>query len=206
MKASPTARAGFTLVEVMVAMGVSAILLTVLWQLFTVSYRVGTEEISRSAAEQGVLVIGNRLAADLQSTKPGGVSLATDGRKLVVHPVSDVTVSGRVAHADHLFYWSWDEPNKRLTRTQLSTLPSGAFDGNAKRLTPTEVTGLPVGSGLIMTGLDNVVQFQVTNPPSVVLPLVGGPLDLSIHVEVPDAKTRQVVRYETKIQLRTGGA
>lgn len=196
---------GFTIPELLVAMFVSSILLIVLVQLFTVSFRIGRQELQRSATEAGLVVTLKKLEADLLSTSPAGVTLDPAGVRLVVHPILTVTNRRQVVHEDRLLYWSYDAANQEALRSELLTPLTGVFDTLAKRLSPGDLAGLPVGgTARVLSRLQGVNEFLISNPTGVTVPNVGSPIRITLSGLVEGADTRQEVRLQRSVWLRSG--
>ena len=204
-------RLGFTLVEVLIAMGILSLLTLVLLRLGSFAYRVGREEIERSGAEASLLLTSRRLEEDLMDASPAGVSLVPDGSVLVVHPIDKVTGANRVIYQDRFLHWSWDSVSKKLARCELLAPASGmTFDGLPKRWSPAQIETLPLGDGdRVLLSLERVESFAVLNPSGpngVSVPQVGGPLTLKISLQLPIAATRKILAIERLFYLRTGGS
>lgn len=199
---------GLTLVELLVGLFVSSILLTILVKLFTVSFRVGQEELSRSATESSLVIMLNKLEKDLLSTSPAGLSLDPLGIRLVAHPILTVTERRQVIHEERFWYWSYDAATEQLFQSEYLLPPSGSFEDNlAYRFTEDEVGALPLtGSGRTKFELSGITDFRVTNPSAVVAPNVGSPLQVVVEAKVKRATNRAKVRFERKIWLRSGAS
>lgn len=202
-----SSRAGFSLLEVMVASALAALLLTVLLSLSGVIYRVGHEEIQRSSSEARVLVTCRKLELDLLDSAPPGISISSGGARAVIHPV-DAVSSGRVLFADKFLYWTWSATQKRLVRAELDSPPSGvAFNGAAFRWNPAQLGGLPEDGGSRPSWIfESVSKFSLSNPPDVTLPQVGSPIFFELEVEIPIARSRKTFSLKGSVQVRTGGA
>ncbi len=189
--------------ELLVAMFLAAILLTVLVRLFAVSARAGREEFSRSSAETAVLLMIRALENDLQRTTPAGISIATGGTKLVVHPMDEANSEGEIEYQTKGIGWSLDSATRELTRSEFD----GAFTDpdRAQRLTDPEISSLLGSGGKVARRLDKVTLFSIENPSDVALPSVGSPLKISVHREVVGASTRTEVTMSRMVVVRSGG-
>ena len=184
-------------------MFLAAILLTVLVRLFAVSARAGREEFSRSSAETAVLLVMRSLENDLQRTTPAGISIATSGANLVVHPMDEANSEGEIEYQTKGIGWSLDSASRDLTRLEFD----GAFTDPARpqRLSDPEISSLIGSGGKVARRLDKVTLFSIENPPDVSLPSVGAPLKVSVHREVEGASTRTEVTMSQMVVVRSGG-
>ncbi len=197
---------GLSLAEVLVGLFLAGLLLTLLLQLLVTSFKVGTEEMGRSAAEAGLTVTYKKLSADLLSSTPAGLTLSTGGDRLLIHPLLTVTNRRQMVYEDRLLYWSFDSAAQELLRSEYLSAPVGAFDTQPLRLTQAEIGALPLTGGTRVTyRLANVSAFKVSNPASVPIPDVGSPLSLVLETTVELAQTRRAFRLERKLWL-PGGA
>lgn len=202
---------GFTLLELLVAMFLAALLLTILVKVTALGYRVSHEEIERGSLEAKAMLTFRKLKGDLLATAPAGVTLSDDGDKLVTHPIKEVLTSGRVTFEDHFVYWSYqpgpDDSGGRLTRTEVLERPDGSpFDFSPYRWSPEQLAALTPGSGA-KTSLvvDGVTLFSVTSSSEVELPSVGSLLNYELALELPIATTRRSVQLSGTCQIRSGG-
>jgi prepilin-type N-terminal cleavage/methylation domain-containing protein len=200
-------RRGFTLLEVLVASALAALLLTVLLSVSSTVYRIGNTEIQRSAAESRALLSVRKLEMDLLGSAPAGITLADDGTRAIIHPVEGLSGGIRVVFQDRFWYWTWDAAAKVLVRAELTSPPSSlAFDGTAIRWSPGDLAGLPAnGGGRPTWVIDWVTGFQVKGPDDVALPAIGSPIFFELETEVPIASQRRTFRLEGAVQIRTGG-
>lgn len=200
-----------TLLELLVAMFLAALLLTVLVRVTSLVYRVGHEEMQRGALEARVMVAVKKLQGDLLATAPAGVTLSPGESQLLLHPIKEVLTSGRVTFEDRFLHWSHApgaaESSGRLTRTELFERPDGEpFDFAPYRWTPEQLATLAPGAGA-KTSLvvDGVTSFSVTNGLEVDAPYVGSLLDYQLAVELLIASTRRTIQLSGSCQLRSGG-
>ncbi len=191
-------RRGLTLVEVLVGLFLASVLLTLLVQLFSVTYRVGQQEIRTASLRQGLMVIGQQLQRDLNDTTVAGVSLSPDGSRVSTHPIGGITVGGRLVYDNHLWLWSWDTTARGLIRSRSL---EHSFEGLPIRLPPDDLNS---AAGGLSRSLRNVVGFSVNNPPGVDPPLVSSPLSVRIELENPD--TSAILTYSTRVHLRMAGS
>jgi hypothetical protein len=194
------------LVELMVALFVSAILLTVLSKMFSLSFRVGHEELARSNAETVLTTLVRDLESDLQSTTSSGLSLSADGSRTVIHPMGQVTPRRQVLYPDRLLYWSFDSGQETVFKSEYLTSPGRAFDTLPLRLETAELTALPLaGSDRVVRRFPHITRFAVLNPTDVIVPSVGSPLRVEVTVRLEPATTRQQVDMVRQVRLRTSG-
>jgi prepilin-type N-terminal cleavage/methylation domain-containing protein len=204
-KAGVPRRGAFTLPEIMVAVFVSSILLTVLVKLFTVSVRTGTEELSRSSTEATALFILRAVEADLQNSSPGGISLTLDKHKLVVHPMDTALASRQITYRNELLFWNFDSVEKTLIRFEYENYFS-SFDFRPTRLDETEISALLTNPNRkTARNFTNVSDFEVSNPAGIDPPFIGSPLTLSVTTEVVGATTRRDVTLTKAVQIRSSG-
>lgn len=194
-------RRGMTLLEIMVAMMVAGILMLLVVRLFSVGSRVGHQEYERSAAETNLLLFANRLESDLQSGTPQGLSLATDGTRLAIHPIDQVSAAHQVVHEDRLVVWRLE--SDQLSRSEITTPVGPPFDGSPIRLNSAQLTALPAGT--LLNRLEEVTAFRVENPTGITPPNVGMPLKLTLEVRLPRAQARPSVRLEREVVVRNSG-
>lgn len=188
---------GLTLVEVLVGLFLSSVLLTLLLQLFSVTYRVGQQEIRKASLRQGLMVIGQQLVRDLNETTVAGITLVSSGAEIATHPLGGITVGGRLVYEDRIWLWSWNHADRRLTRSQVTDQP---FEGLPLRLTPDT---LEAAERALSRSLDGVVGFSVSNPAGTEAPLVSSPLSVRIELENPE--TGETLTYATRVHLRMSG-
>lgn len=201
----PKGVSGLTLVEILVGLMVSAILLTVLVQLFLVSTRTGAEELARSSGETSALLALRAVGRDLQTTTPAGISLITSGDRLVVHPVDTVLANRQVTYRNRLLLWAFEPEEGELRRLTYDTFFT-PFDLRPHRLTETEVQELSVDPGAATSLVTkNVSAFSVHNPPGVTVPSVGAPLEIALSVTVEGAETRKQVALKQSVWIRSSG-
>ena len=199
-------RRGFSIVEVLVASVVAALLGLVLLRVVARAYRVGREEMERSSTESSLLVLRRRLESDLMDSSPQGLSLGADGSRLAIHRMGEVLDSGRILYTDSLRTWIFTASEKRVVRGELLALPSGlTFDGTPKRLKEAQLLALPPNSGdyRVLNFWDKVLAFKLEDPPEVQPHVVGSPLRMEVEMELPLASTRKTVKTIRTIFLRT---
>lgn len=196
---------GFTLLELLVGIFLSGIMLTILVQLFAVSFRIGREELARSSTEASLVVTLKRLEGDLLGSSPSGLTLDPGGIRLVVHPILTVSNRRQVVYEDRLLYWSYDTSSEELVRTEMLSPPTGAFDTQALRLAPVDLAALPLsGTSRLLNKLPKVTEFTVSNPTGVAIPNVGSPLEVALESRIDDVSTRGQVRLVRRVWLRSG--
>ena len=189
----------------MVAVFVSSILLVVLFRLFTVSAHIGTEELGRTSTETTALFILRKVEADVQNSSPAGISLSTDNRNLVVHPMDTTVASGQVTYKNELLLWNHDTGNKTLTRW-VNTNYFSPFDLRPARLDESAITTLISDTANERSGsFLNISDFTVNNPADVDPPSIGSPLTISVTVEIVGADTRPDVTLTKAVQIRSSG-
>jgi prepilin-type N-terminal cleavage/methylation domain-containing protein len=200
-------QSAFTLPELLVAMFLSGLLLTLLVQLFSIGFRVSQEEMERSKAETAAVIVIKKLSADLASSNPSALSLSSTGDKIVIHPVLSITSRRQLVFEDKLFYWSYDSTSKTLFKSEYLTPPSGAFNTLALRLDQATLTALPsTGSNRTVQKISNVSAFSVSNPSGVTAPNVGSPLTVDLEILIDRAETRNVVSLTRVIWLASGSS
>lgn len=196
-------RRGLSLPELLVASAISLLLLGILYRVFSVGYRIGHRELNRSSTEQGLLLMGQRLERDLQTTTASGVSLSADGRTVVTHPLGGVTEAGRHIFEELLWIWSWNSEEEVLTRLELTKLTEVEFNGTAIRFTPSQLARLDeMGERRPRHTLDRVKEFKVANPSGLEPPLVGSPLSILIARRTGVSDSERVYTYEMLLRLR----
>jgi prepilin-type N-terminal cleavage/methylation domain-containing protein len=205
---------GFTMLELLVALFLVSILLTILFRVVSTTYRVSHEEIQRGALESRALLTSRRLESDLLSSAPAGITLSPDGDRTMIHPIETLSTSGQRLYATHLVYWSRGRTEYRgqtgdwLIRSEVNDHPvlAASADREPVRLPLPDLLALPVGAGQRQTlAFEGVTRFQVSNPPGVELPSVGAALTLSLEMDLALASTRRLISYQRTVQLRTAG-
>lgn len=206
-----TGQGAFSLLELLVAGFLVSLLGAVLVRVASTVYRVGHEEMQRSAIEARVLFAAHTLKQDLAQTAPAGVSLKADGTRLIVHPVDKVLPSSRVVFEERFIHWGRPaavagQP-QRLTRDEILSRPDGTpFDGGAYRWLPGQLAGWPpAGDQRTSLVVDGVTRFEVRNLAAVEPPQVGSLLGYTIEVELPIAQTRRAITLTGAMQTRNGG-
>lgn len=207
-------RWGVTLIEVTVGVFVSAILVTVLLRLAQVSYRVGTEEVTRAGAEQQAALIAAKVERDLLTTTPAGTSLSPDGTKLLTDPIETLSNAGRKLFTHRLAFWSFGNATVRgrsgtyLIRSVIATHPTiaGAAPDVPVRFSPPDLESLSTGEGESQTDVHaNVTNFKVAPRAGTVAPLVSPDLRLTVEIGLGQAATRKTVKADRLITIRTSG-
>jgi prepilin-type N-terminal cleavage/methylation domain-containing protein len=207
---------GFTLLEILVAMFLMAILLTVLVRVAGTTYRIGHEEIERGALEASALMASKRLEQDLLSSGSAGITLVSNGG-VVAQLTDGVTASARVLFAPVFVYWRVDVLNggapapalvPRLMRSELDSHPSMPFDGRPLRWSLADQSSLPLGveGDRCTLSLPGISKLTLSNPAGIRGGLVGSPLTMEMEMQLPLASTRKTVRLVRTLQVRTNGA
>jgi type II secretory pathway pseudopilin PulG len=95
-------RAGFTLVEAIVALALSSVLVILVGTTFLVQNQYYAVQVERSAAQDNARMVTEMIASEVRSTMKGGVVLAANKRLVVRSPmalaiVCDLGGGGRVS-------------------------------------------------------------------------------------------------------------
>ena len=202
---NPKKLVGVTLVEVMVALFVASILMTVLIRMFTVSTKTGTEELARASTEATALYLVTSVERDLQNSSPAGVTLVPSGAMLAVHPVESVLDTRQVVYRNQLILWEY-LPDDKLVKRTVSDDWFSTFDLRPHRLDDTELSALQANpQGKLALKIGKVKDFSVSNPGDVEVPSVGAPLTISVTILIEEASTRKEVTFEKSIWIRSSG-
>lgn len=203
---------GYTLLELMVGLFLAGLLLTILVRVATVVYRVTHEEIERQALEEQATLILNKVAADLRSTAPAGLTLSAAKNRFTVDPITSISNQGRKIFANRLYYWSHGIlPGRReecLIRSEITDHKAitDADPGQPIRLNPADLEALPLGGGRAQTNIyRGVGQFQVYSDPSLAPGQVGAVVNVTLELNLGLAQTRKTIRMERTFTLRSTG-
>lgn len=192
------ARRGFTLIEMVVAGGLVALLLGVLViLLFRTSNLVSRSTMLNELQSSGEALF-RRMSVPCNQSDAGGASyVSEDGEcMLALHPVETITPSGRKLYAPQVTVFSWDPSTSRLLMFQGEVLPE------PNRYDPTRLDKDAMRA-LIRRASPKVLSERVTQ--CTLTPISGGgfPLRLQLRLEqkVPHGPV-QVYLLERSLCLR----
>lgn len=134
MSASRTDR-GFTIPEVLVAAALLGLLTTLFVWFLVPALRMSAQGAARADLQQMAVLGTNRIAADLQDTAVGGVSIlpravtdpTNDPVVLAMVPIEDVDTEGRRLWRDELVVYLWDRAQQRLYRKTWPPAPPASL-------------------------------------------------------------------------------
>ena len=194
-----------TLVELLVAMTLAALLLTILARFAASAYRISHAELERSFVETTILQLSDKLRGDLSVSAPAGVSLSVDGTRALLHPVTMSDV-GTVVYQPRLLLWHWDSAGQEVSRKQCASYPGLTFDGTPFRASEAVLLGLPGSSDFQLANkFPGVSKFQLTSSASINPPFIGSPLELEVEAPLPLSTTRKFVILRQTLYLRNSG-
>lgn len=202
-----------TLLELLVGMGLSALILTIgvnlIWQAMRTSARGAT---SGELYQSGLTCI-SWLMEDLQSTSSAGLGIlnsndSTTPTVLSVHPLIDVSDQLVRFYDDHLIVYAWTPAIGALTRSQWPPEPPAlerTFDpAEALRPTPEQLLSLATARGEQRKLAGEVTDFRIENPAGVTLPNIGQPLllRLSLARKAAAGYKPETFQYNRTVVLR----
>ncbi len=196
-----------TLLEVLVACFLMGLLGTVLVRTAIISYKIGHEELERSALESQAILASRRIESDLLNTNAAGLSLSESAR-LVCHPITTLSPTGTQLFDTKLIFWRIQPtPTPSLLRSEILDYPAvtDSEDRGPFRMPATELDALPLETGRKTLEVRGISDLKVTNAEAVEAPQVGGAITVLLEFEVPLASTRKTVQLKRTVLLRTSG-
>lgn len=105
---------GYTIVEVMIATGLSALMLAVLARGFVLMHTVGLTNEAHSRFTRQVTLLGKTLRAQLKQSDLSGLHQSADGKTLTFQQVSQSSSEGVKQWTADLLVLSYDSSRKTL--------------------------------------------------------------------------------------------
>lgn len=184
-------RNAFSLPELLVALGLSALVLSILAALVIWGMRVYTAQtVENTRFQLGCLVI-NRLRTDLRASSARAVSIWSEGGRAVVtiQRLKDLTSSGQQVWEDSLVVYTFAEG--RVTRGLHRPAPSTS---RPRRLAADQLRAISASSSVSM--MDQVTSFK---------PRLQGrtfTVDLVTEYPVPHRAEPGRQQFQTSLSLR----
>lgn len=196
---------GLSLGEILVVLALSALLLGILVQFAGSAFRISNEELERNKTEATLINLVRRLKRDLTVASAAGLSLDTDGKTLLLHPItlSDV---GTVVYQDKLVLWHFNQDRLLVTRGETSSFSDFTFDGTPYRA-PAEVLAT-LGSSSdfpISHKFTSISSWKLSTNPDVDPPFIGSPLRLEITAKLVYSRKSNVLMVKETFHLRNSG-
>lgn len=187
-------KAGFTLIEVLLAAILFVLLGVVMLRTLVPVMRYGGWGYARAELVQTTARISGRLVADLQTAPFEAVSFGSG--MVGIHGIAGVSDTGKPLWSDHLVLYRWDEPTASLTRMEWT---QGVTLDGPTVLEPTAISTCFKQPNSTARGLARGLLKEFS--------LSGTQLPLKLHLvtelEVPGRDKERLV-HDQVITLRNG--
>ena len=176
-----------TLLELLVALALGALVLTVLTRFFLTTLRVGQRSVVRSKLQQTGMTALLGLISDLQQANAGGLTFLPDAalemRDCLIHPVEDVSGEGLPRYSSQVLLHYQLHSDRLLRRSFERRWPSpiALRSGEPMRFTPDQVLQLNRARAR-EKHFPGVVGFRI-NTPGVDPGFVGNPLRIELYLK-----------------------
>lgn len=198
-------RAGFTLVEMLIAAVLLVVFMNIFYQFATRVYRIAHEEFERAGVESTLLTIVTKFQNDTKLASAAGLTLTSDGENVVLHPTT-ISDTGQITHKPELIFWSYDSTGQELKRFTSDGIVGHPFTGEPLRLTEGELPGILSSPNLIVANrFSGIKEFSFKNTGGVIPPLVTSPLELVIKADIELTQIRKTVEMRRTIHMRQSG-
>lgn len=187
MSRSPLNRRGMTLLELLIALALGAVVLAVMTRFFLAALGVGQRSVIRSRLQQTGMTALLGMIGDLQQANAGGITFLPDAqlqmRDFLIHPVEDVSGEGLPRYSSQVLI-HYRLLNDRLLRRSFDRQwpsPIALRSGEPMRFNADEVSRLNAASAR-QKHFPGVVGLVISTP-GVEPGFVGNPLRLELRLK-----------------------
>ena len=115
------ARSGFTLLEMMIAAGLTLLLLGVVIKIFVPAMSHSSQGTTRLELQQFAILAHQQIQKELSRTRFGGTSVANSN--LLLHPQASLDSAGQPIWDNHVILFHLDSSSGKLGKYKLSAAP-----------------------------------------------------------------------------------
>lgn len=197
---------GFTLAELLVVIGLSALFLTILTRFAVSAFRISNEELDRNKAEATLLSLVGKFKRDLSVSSAPGLSLSMSGETFLIHPITMSDV-GTVVYQPKLLLWYYDPAQAVLYRKECKSYSGFTFDGTPYRAPEADLVTLGTSTEFQLANkFPEIAKFHISTNPDVNPPFIGSPIQLEVEAKLHYAGSSKVIRLQETCHLRNSGA
>ncbi len=184
-----TKSAGFTLLEVMIAAGLTLLLLGIVIKIFVPAMSHSSQGTTRLELQQFAILAQQQIHRELSRTRFGGVSVADSN--LLVHPQASLDSAGQPIWSDHVILFHLDSGSGKLGKYKLSSTPEKPNRYDPAGLL-TLASSLP-NPDKIIAGF--VTEFHARMPVPATATVAGKPFQVKLVLE------KKIARMDKPVQI-----
>lgn len=184
---SPSSRRGFSLLEVIVAMGLISMLGLLIIQVVIPSFRSTAETQKRISLQQKAMLLFRRLGNDVQDSSPAAISISSSPAVIAGQPISEFTPEASQLYTVGL--WAYYQVGDEVRRVDWTPPGPPAISVTLQTTAPTRLTPADLAAfttatiPLARTLTDQVRSLQLTH--AGVGTAVAGPLTVEVVLGPP---------------------
>lgn len=182
-------QAGFTLLEMMIAAGLTLLLLGVVIKVFVPAMSHSSQGTTRLELQQFAILAHQQIHKELSRTRFGGVSVAESN--LLIHPQASLDSAGQPIWSDHVILFHLDSSSGKLGKYKLSSTPVKPNRYDAPGLL-TLATSLPAPEKIV-AGF--VSEFKAEMPVPATATVPGKPFQIKLVLE------KKIARMDNPVQI-----